>query len=62
MPMKLRDDMGLMSLTKAEKEYQEYVYKCDEQNMSNEDLEIDHELAGVGAGVGGGFTSTKEIK
>ena len=61
-PKALREDMGLMSLTKAEKEYQEYCYKCDEQNMSNEDLKIDHELAGVGAGVGGGFTSTKELK
>jgi hypothetical protein len=54
--------MGLMSLTNAEQKYQEHLMTIDLQNMSKEEFEIEHEISGVGAGVGGGFSNTKELK
>ena len=61
-PAYLRDDMGLMSLSAAEKAYQNYIRECSQQNMSKDDYNIDYELAGVGAGIGGGFKNTKELR
>ena len=54
--------MGLMSLTKAEKDYQMYLYNCETNNMSEEDCRINYEIIGVGAGIGGGFKNTKELR
>ena len=46
----------------AEKAYQERLKETARVEFSSVDCQMDHELAGVGAGLGGGFMNTNELK
>ena len=49
-------------MTKAEIEYQAGLKETARLEFCKEDFELDHKMAGVGAGIGGGFTNTNELK
>ena len=51
-----------MALTKAEIGYQNYLKELVMSEMSHEDYMIYHEAVFVGAGLGGGFKNTAELK
>lgn len=53
---------AVLGLTKAEMEYQERLKEMALLELSKEDYDIDYEVAGVGAGIGGGFTNTNQLK
>ena len=45
-----------MALTKVEIDHHENLKEMEKLSMSIEDFKIDNEVAGVGAGLGGGFS------
>ena len=53
---------AMLALTEAEFGYQTHLKEAAKRDLSAEDFAIDHELAGVGAGLGGGFNNTKELR
>ena len=55
-------DYAALALTKEEAGYQANLMNIAKMEFGEEDVKIDHELAGVGAGVGGGFSNTGELK
>ena len=55
-------DYAVMALTKAEFGYYTDLRSMVTSEICNEDLAIDYEMAAVGAGLGGGFGNTRELK
>ena len=55
-------DFAILALEKAEIVYQNHLKEVVMLNMTHEDYKIHHEAAFVGAGLGGGFKSTAELK
>ena len=56
------NDYAALALTETEVEYQKNLQEMAEMEFAGEDVRIEHELAGVGAGIGGGFSNTAELK
>ena len=51
-----------LALTPAEMAYQVQLKEAAKMEFLSEDCQLDHELVGVGAGLGGGFVNTNELK
>ena len=51
-----------MAMTKAEFGYYADLRSMATNEMCNEDVLVDYEMAAVGAGLGGGFENTRELK
>ena len=55
-------DFAMSALTKAEIDYQNHLKEVAMSGMTREDYKIHHEAAFVGAGLGGDFKNTAELK
>eukprot|EP00957_Ditylum_brightwellii_P185956 14157231-Ditylum_brightwellii.AAC.1 len=55
-------DMAAMALTEAEFDYQVNLQDIAMLKYAKEDYVIDYEVAAVGAGLGGGFENTHQLK
>ena len=55
-------DLAVMALTKAELGYQANLRNMAMLEFAAEDCSVDYEIAGVGAGLGGSFQNTHELK
>ena len=61
-PPRWLNDYAALALTKEEAGYQVNLRNIAKMEFAEEEVTIDHELAGVGAGIGGGFSNTGELK
>ena len=53
---------AVLALTKSEMQYQAMLKDVAKAEVASADFRVDHKLAGVGAGLGGGFGNTMELK
>ena len=58
----MHSNYAVLVLTNAELGYQKGLKETAKMDFSAEDFAVDHKLARVGAGLGGGFGNTKELR
>ena len=56
------DNYAVLALTEAERNYQAQLKEYAKMEFAEADYRIDHELAGMGSGIGGGFNNTSELR